>query len=202
MKKSVLATVAAAAAFAMSPAASADVVSISSLGYGLEGFGAFSGLVSYVPGTLTVTLTNDNSSFAGGRITAFAFNIDGNATATLATATHPFLNITAPVTASPYGTFDAGAGLDGNWTGGGTPSNGIAIGATGTFTFNVTGPGAASLTAASFVAPSPDVNFVVRFRGFANGGSDKTPGYIIPSPGAASLVGLGLVAVASRRRRD
>jgi hypothetical protein len=41
----------------------------------------------------------------------------------------------------------------------------------------------------------------VRFKGFANGGSDKVPGVLVPAPGAAALMaGAGLVAVRRRRR--
>lgn len=200
MKSTTLSGIVAAAALAVSSVATADIVNISSLGYGLEGNGAFSGLISYVPGVLTITLTNDNTSLAGGRITALAFNIAGNATASLTSATHPFADLGGSVSASPYGTFEAGAGMGGSWLGGGSPAAGIANGASGTFVFAITGPGAGSMTASSFVGAAPSVDFVVRFRGFANGGSEKAPGYLVPAPSAAALMGLGLVAAGRRRR--
>ena len=76
------------------------------------------------------------------------------------------------------------------------------IGATGTFTLSVTGPDANSLTAADFVSqPSSSGEvFVVRFRGFADGGSDKVPGEIIPAPSAMCLLGFAGLAATRRRR--
>lgn len=180
--------------------ASADVVQISSNGFGQEGLGAFTGWISYTPGQLVISLTNDASSAAGGKLTGLAFNIAGDATAALVNATHPFTDLGTSVSASPYGTFDAGAALGGDWTGGGSPNSGIIAGATGQFEFSVTGPGAGSLTASSFIGAAPDIDFVVRFRGFDNGGSDKTPGFQVPAPGAAALLGLGGLLVGRRRR--
>jgi MYXO-CTERM domain-containing protein len=43
--------------------------------------------------------------------------------------------------------------------------------------------------------------FVVRFRGMAEGGSDKVPANQLPAPGAIALLGL-TGAVSRRRRRD
>ena len=199
MNKCFVSGVAAVAAFACSTVASADIVNISSQGFGLEGNGAYTGVLNYVPGTLIISLTNLNTSAIGGKITALAFNIDGNAAAVLSSATHPFVGLGNSVSASPFGTFEAGAGLGGSWLGGGSPNAGITRGSTGTFTFNITGAGAASLTAASFVSSSPTTNFVVRFRGFNNGGSEKAPGFVVPGPGA--LAAFGLLAVGGRRRK-
>jgi hypothetical protein len=197
--KTALAVLAAAVTVSV---ASADVVQISSNGFGQEGLGAFTGWVSYSPGLLTISLTNDASTAAGGKITGVAFNIDGNASATLVNATHPaFAGLGTNISAPPLGTFDAGAAMGGSWTGGGSPNAGITVGSTGEFEFSVSGPDAGSLTAASFVQAFPDVSFVVRFRGFANGGSDKTPGYQIPAPAALSLLGVAGLLFPRRRAR-
>lgn len=178
--------------------AQADAVSITSNGPGVEGNGAFTGSLSYSPGVLTISLTNSLASNVGGTITGFVFNIAGDATASLSFGSHPFDDLGTGPSASPFGTFDAGAALDGDWTGGGSPAAGIARGSTGTFSFDITGPGAAGLTAQSFIGSAPQVDFVVRFRGFANGGSDKTPGYLVPAPASVAL--LGLAGLIGRRR--
>lgn len=191
---------AAFAACAFTSTASADMIAISSMGYGIEGYGAFSGSIAYSSNTLTITLTNDASSAAGGKITGLVFNINGNASAMLASTTYAaFADLGANPSASPFGTFDAGAAMGGSWSGGGSPAAGIAIGDTGVFTFNVTGAGAGSLTAASFIEGGNGSNFAVRFRGFANGGSDKTLGHVVPTPGSLAL--LGLAGLGLRRRR-
>ena len=197
---SVLTGAAALAAGTFATSVSADVVNISSLGFGIEGLGSFSGSIGYASNVLTITLTNDLASAAGGKITGLVFNIDGNATASLASTTYAsFADLGTSPSASPFGTFEAGAAMGGSWTGGGSPNAGIARGATGIFTFNVTGAGAGSLTASSFITGGNGVNFAVRFRGFDNGGSDKTAGNLVPAP--ASLAVLGLAAVGIRRRR-
>lgn len=196
---SVLTGAAALAAGTFATSVSADVVNISSLGFGIEGLGSFSGSIGYASNVLTISLTNDLASAAGGKITGLVFNIDGNATASLASTTYAsFADLGTSPSAAPFGTFEAGAAMGGSWLGGGSPNAGIARGATGVFTFNVTGADAGSLTASSFIGGS-GVNFAVRFRGFEGGGSDKTAGHVVPAP--ASLALLGLAAVGIRRRR-
>jgi len=148
-----------------------------------------------------VTLTNDLSRNADGKITGFVFNIAGKANATLSLATHPFLDLGTSPSAPPFGTFDGGVALGGDWTGSGSPNPGIVRGATGTFTFSVTGPGAAGLSAASFIGSAPEINFAVRFQGFANGGFDKTPGYFVPASSSLALLSLAGLGAAQRRHR-
>ncbi len=156
-------------------------------------------------GVLTVSLTN-TSSF-GGFLTAFLFNIDssdaGAAASLFFSSFASMTNITGGgLNGAPFGTYDAGAGLNGAFQGGGTPSNGVGVGQTGTFKFNVTASDAGFLSASSFINGPNVYDFIVRFRGFDNGGSDKVPAMVtvVPGPGALALLGLaGLVG--GRRRR-
>jgi len=69
----------------------------------------------------------------------------------------------------------------------------LAVGASGVFTFAITSAGAAGLSAKSFIGGPTD--FLVRFRGFEDGGSDKTPGQIIPAPRAIALLAFAGLAV-------
>lgn len=191
-----------AGAVALAPsAAQASTIGIAGDG----AWGDFTGVVTYThvsgnQGTLDISLTNTSPVANGGFLTGFVFNIiNGGAGRTASLSARPNANwqLLLNEAASPFGTFDAGAALGGNWEGGGSPSNGIAVGASGNFTFAITAPNAASLTASSFVGTSSPFQFVVRFRGFNNGQSDKVP---VPTPGALALLGAaGLVA--TRRRR-
>lgn len=195
------------AVFALAGVASADVVNISgSVFNSAEQTGAnFTGTLDYTygggsSGTLIVSLTNTSPMAVGGWLTGFVFNIDSTdagRSAILTGATNAnFLN-TGAATASPYGSFDAGAALGANWEGGGSPTDGIAVGGSAMFTFAVSALDANVLSAASFMSGPNAWNFLVRFRGLNDGGSDKVPG--VPAPGALALLGLG--AAAARRRR-
>ena len=203
------ATIAAAAAFAFVAATHGDMVAIESNGSAsTSSLGAFTGMLDWnyssgTSGVLTVSLTNTTPAANGGWLTAFLFNIDSIdplATAVLASSTDPdFLNITGGgLNGAPFGNpFDAGAGLGGDFLGNGNPSAGLAIGATGTFVFNVTASDASLLSATSFLNGPYDENFIVRFRGFANGGSDKVPAQLVPGPATLALFAVGF----GRRRR-
>lgn len=163
--------------------ASADTIQIVGLkSASTESLGGYLGTLDYTPGdgvgTLVVTLENISPAANGGFLTGFLFNIasvDVNATAALQPgSTHPFQQ--ASGSGAPFGgDYDSGAALGGSFLGGGNPNNGIAVGATGTFTFLVTAEDADTLTASSFINGPYEHNFVVRFRGFENGGSDKVP---------------------------
>lgn len=152
-------------------------------------------------GVLTISMTNDTSSSIGGFLTGFVFNIDSadiSASAILSSTTDAdFLN-TGVESASPFGMFDAGSALGANWTGGGTPSAGMATNTLETFVFSINASDAGSLDSSSFFGGDGS-GFAVRFRGLNDGGSDKVLA-TIPTPGTASLAVLGL-AVATRRRR-
>ncbi|MBN8599364.1 MAG: hypothetical protein J0L78_16960 [Planctomycetes bacterium] len=168
--------------------------------------GAVSGSMDYTfvsgsLGKLTISLTNVSPAPNGGKLTGLAFDIvsaDANATASLFSKTNSnFVGMTN-VSAAPFGTFDAGAALGGNWLGGGSPNGGIAVGGSATFVFNITASDASTRTAANFLG-SGDDSLALRFRGFVDGGSDKM---LVPSSGTLSLAAGGLVFAARRRRRN
>ena len=175
-----------------------------------EGLGRFTGSLSYTgdtlnTGTLTIVLSNTNTPAQGGYITGLVFNIPSSDSAAVtqlaATSVSGFQNLGPSAPASPFGSYDAGAALGGSWLGGGSPTGGIAVGHSGTFTFQITAADASAFTASSFLASGSSPSPLVRFKGFANGGSDKVPGVLVPAPGAAALlVGAGLVGFRRRRR--
>jgi MYXO-CTERM domain-containing protein len=195
--------------------AAADVIAIESdTSASTEGLGAYSGWMQYTAGifdgtgTLTISLTNTSDADNGGYITGLAFNIDSddaNATAVLSSTDYSGFSNIEDANAAPFGTYDAGAALGGNWLGGGSPHGGIAVGESGLFEFMVEAIDASSLLTENFLASSGQHPFVVRFRGFEDDGSDKVPGIpsttVVPAPAAA----LGLFALAGlaghRRRR-
>ena len=176
--------------------------------------GMFTGSVqvtNQMPGSaiITVTLTNTSTPASnGGFITGLAFNDPnnniGNTAASVSlsavyqpstgqvfqliggpTATDPNYNFNNDISTSPYGRFDIGAAVGGNWLGGGMPSDGLAVGETGTFIFSVTGSGLSNLSAADLLAAMSSngtAGFAVRFRGFNDGSSDKDIAGIICDP--------------------
>ncbi len=195
-------------AVGMGNPASADIVNIvSDTNNSTEGLGNFTGTLQYDyqmenMGLLTVIMLNTSDEANGGWITGLIFNFgtsDENATADLAGATHPFGNAPGQ-NGAPYGDpFMGGAALGGNWQGGGDPSLGIGVGESGTSSFDITAIDADLLSAGSFLQGPYDFNFIVRFRGFENGGSDKVPA--VPAPGAFALLGLGVLTHRRRSRR-
>lgn len=170
-----------------------------------EGTGAtYSGEMEYdsTLQELSISLTNTTPAAIGGFITALAFLIDSSdpaASATLMNANPAmFANTGSVFTGGTFGNYKAGAGVGGDFLGGGPP-NGIAIGDTGSFVFNVSASDAGSLTTASFLSNPTDL--LVRFRGLDDGGSDVV-GTNVPTPAAAITLALagGLVGGARRRR--
>ncbi len=190
--------------------AHADIINIEgNLAASAEQTGAnFTGTIAYAAtnasaGVVTIMLNNTTPANIGGFLTGFAFNIgstDTNATAALASATNAnFLDL-GSAAASPFGTFDAGAALGANWQGGGSPAGGIPIGGSATFTFDIAADDALSLTSQSFLTGGPNAyNFIVRFRGLENGGSDKVPA--IPAPGVGAFGAMAMLGLGLRRRR-
>lgn len=198
-------------AFGLSAAAQADLINIASNGpSSTENIGAYTGTVNYTAltattATVTITLTNTSAPANGGYITGVGLlNADNfpSMGVTLATTSNAnFANLTPPVSGSPFGTYRGGAAMGGSWLGGGSPTAGTAVGQTLTLTFNLSGTGAGTMTAASLVGlHSGHEDLIVRFRGFNNGGSDKVPGTVVPTPGSAALLGFGALALGRRRR--
>jgi hypothetical protein len=132
------------------------------------------------------------------------------------------------VPGQPYGFFDIGAGLgaDGSLNGG-SPNRGLASGQSQTFIFDITSsPGQVDLNTVtaqlllSLASANPQGGgaqaFLVRFRGFKNGGSDKVvinpdgpppppppPPGVVPAPPAVvlGLIGFGGLFLGRLRRK-
>jgi hypothetical protein len=179
---------AAAALFVFIAPASAAPVAI----FGEGDLGSFTGLFDYQPeaSKLSISLTNTSPADNGGYITGFVFNFDTPFSLSLDSSTAGAFEFVSDEPASPYGTFDYGAALGGDFLGGGNPTDGIAVGQTRTFNFNLFMP-EQSLFAAGLETNGSigDGDFLVRFRGFNDEGSDKVPGSItpatVPTPAAA-----------------
>lgn len=171
---------------------------------GLDGLGSFTGSVTFTAtsattGTLLYSLTNTSPSANGGYITAIAFNVVDGVSLSFVSGPSTW-GLLSAVSASPYPSFDFGAG-NGDWLGGGSPTSGIAVGQAATVAYSVTASAAvlAGLTDASFFDGSNGYAFAARFRGFANGGSDKVLG-VVPGPAPLALGLLAIGAVRGRRR--
>ena len=175
-----------------------------------SGPGYFTGTVSVdnlskTSADVQVTLTNTSPIANGGYITGFAFNLPtpGVTSAGLtsaAPASFTQVGGGAPdtvgnydeVAGSPYGYFDVGAAVGGDLLGGGSPVGGIAVNQTGTFTFRLSSNGSYNLNTLtanvlmSLLSAYPQGGgaqpFLVRFRGFNNGDSDKVVGGVVTNP--------------------
>jgi hypothetical protein len=84
---------------------------------------------------------------------------------------------------------------NGAWLGGGNPSGGIPVGSAATFTLLLS----ADITEASLFG----LNEAIRFRGFENGGSDKTFTTLtaVPEPGTLLLLGSALLGMGAWSRK-
>jgi hypothetical protein len=193
---------------------------------GLEGLGSYNGSMqwSYAGGAATrgfLTVSITNTSSIAGFLTAFAFNGPSTGfTYGLQTPSAPGeffqrigggANPAGSISASPWSNYLVGASTSNSWLGGGNPNRGLAVGETGSFTFTVdaTASALATLDVLSFwSANGNSPAFAARFRGFANGGSDKvgatqTPQdlTVVPIPAPVALAGLGLIGAVLARRR-
>jgi hypothetical protein len=179
-----------------------------------SGLGNYEGTLDYDPTLfkLTVSLTNTSPVANGGRLTGFLFNNPGNqiSTVSLSAGDPDFQLVGGPsfnnsAAGNPFGGFDIGAALGGNFLGGGSPTPGLGVGASASFVFTFTGTNLGTLTTQSFVNtlsnnPASGKNpqfFLARFRGFLDGGSDKSPGKdttnVIPEPAFYQMSGLLLL---------
>ena len=177
---------AAVAAAMMAPLAVADTVEIAgNMQQSTENLGSYCGSVCYEfqgdgTGLLSITLKNRTDEEIGGFLTGFLFNInsdDPDASAEYQeNAKYPDFEA-ASGSGEPFGDFDAGAALGGNFLGGGNPNGGVPVGAETTFEFIVTADDAETLTALDFLTGPNEYNFIVRFRGMdeSTAGSDKVP---------------------------
>ena len=205
---SVLAAVAAGSAFAGTSTTANYVPCGSSEGSNSKGI--FTSLVTYTysgsgtSASVSVLLTNTTLLANGGFITGLAVNPDPGATGLVfnSCTNAAFIDCGSPVTASPFGNFVAGAALGGNWLGGGSPNAGIAVGASATFTFTISGSAAllGAMTAEDVFNEEDDRALVVRFRGGVGGWSDKVLGCAAPAPGAVALLGVAGMFGGRRRR--
>lgn len=186
-----------------------------------EGIGSFTGSINYEfsggIGTLIVELTNTSPESNGGVISGFLFNINGDASASLTSATLEsgdrtisWLNSTGNDLSMPppkqFGTFENGAHATSP-----PPVNGVRVGETGIFQFEVIGSDASALTAMDFMSESArdnrgnytDALFGVRFQSFDDENSDKVEGVlvVVPLPGPVYMAGIGLFGVICGRKR-
>lgn len=202
--------VAAIASLGIAAAASASVTNAAYAGAnGLEGLGSFSAQItySYTSGStagITIVLTNTTGAATGGYITAMALNCASgvDSLSFASSSSGAFGGLAGPVSTSPFGNFDVGASTSSSWLGGGSPNSGIAVGQSVTFGFTATGS-ASSLAAqnASSIFVLPDgLGMAVRFRGMANGGSDKVLGEVV-APGPGALASMALLCTGRSRRR-
>jgi hypothetical protein len=203
--KVIAATIAAAATLG----AQATILPFHSL-RGLSDLGSFTGTMDWRPpavasvdgcGELVISLTNTSPEANGGYLTGLAVNFIAGLTVTFnadPVQLPGWVGFNSQ-TCSPWGVFDAGAALGGDWSGGGDPNQGIPVGQTRSFSFSVCGDPTllASLGVEELFREGDHYAFAARFKGFVNGGSDKVPAQL-PAPGAAAVL---LGAFAGRRRR-
>jgi hypothetical protein len=150
----------------------------------LHQLGSFAGSMTYDDATHQLTITLDNTSSGNGKLTGFAFDINGSDAAKLEKVKRdPWKddrNKKGIAVAKPFGNYEAGAGLGGKF--GAAGGKGIAAGASKTFVFDVTGPDAGTLSASAFLSGGPaNREIVASFAGFKTGKTDRVGGALLVS---------------------
>ncbi|MDB5310730.1 MAG: hypothetical protein JWO38_4932 [Gemmataceae bacterium] len=165
--------------------------------------------ISTTQAAIRITLSNTSPISNGGYITGFAFNLPGTITTASLTSTYipvagqSFSLLGGPnfnnsitnydqIKGSPYGYFDIGAAVGSSLLGTGKVQAGLAVNQTGQFTFSLNSTSynldniSAQLlmdTLSSNPQGGGSAPFLVRFRGFLDGSSDKVVGGVVcPSP--------------------
>ena len=206
-------------------------------GTSTSNLGAYTGSFDYTAfsdtsAQIQISLTNTSVASNGGYLTAIAFNnpsdyiqsstlaMSGNTNFSILPSDGNVINTGDELGGDPYGDFDLGASITNSWIGGGSPTGGLGVGDSATFTFALTGTNLTSLTADTFFQTLSSGNageghqaFAVRFRGFENGGSDKVigsagdPGVApVPEPSTVVLFGMsifmfGFMALRARNQK-
>jgi hypothetical protein len=159
--------------------------------------GACSLSVGLTGSILTITLANTSNPTNGGYIVADAFNLGSATISGFASTDTDFFTTSGSTSVSPYGTRDTLVSITSSWLGGGSPTSGIGVGQSATFTLTLASLG--GLTEQSIFDST-----LIRFRGFADGDSDKDQVRVkVPEMSTLPLLVLGLtgVGVLWRRRR-
>ena len=155
---------------------------------GTGSLGSYSAHFTWDGNTLNLDLTNLSDPSNGGYITGLLLNLPtGNTFNDTSSDTHllALLPSNHGYNGAPYGRFDYGYALKGNFLGGSKPDDGIAVGNTGHFEFSDWSNAEnfdiqdAFLNLATL--DENDTNLLVRFKGFNNGGTDKVLATYLPS---------------------
>lgn len=190
-----------------------------------EQLGEYEIQADWTGSALELSITNTSSASNGGFLTGFLINLPYQATftnATTDTGLVPLMPIDGPFSGAPFGNFDYGFAVGGNFLGGGNPSNGIGVGETGHFTLSswTNLPEIFDRLSNDEIehylfdnkttSRLGDAHFLGRFRGFQDGGSDKVPGMFatsppppaisVPNPATLALFTLGAFALLIRRK--